>query len=131
MNPKNDFDPDNNKWGAWEFGLRAEKYDVDDITHTGGGTSRIRGSSSCTGGTGTGSAGAGAGAQHASASINGCESRSTTYTGGIKWILNPNAMVKFNYSRTNFGHEWEHFDLDDAKRMKKEDIVMVRTQISF
>ena len=131
IKPKNDFDPDNNKWGAWEFGLRVEKYDVDDITHTGGGTSRIRGSSSCTGGTGSGSTGGGAGAQHASASINGCESRSTTYTGGIKWILNPNAMVKFNYSRTNFGHEWEHFDLDDAKRMKKEDIVMVRTQISF
>jgi phosphate-selective porin OprO/OprP len=136
IKPKNDFDPENNKWGAWEFGLKAEKYDVDDIEHTRVGsaatsTSRIRGSSSCTGGSATGSSTQGAGFQQTTASINGCESKSTTYTAGIKWILNPNAMVKFNYSRTNFGHEWEHFDLDDQKRMKKEDLLVVRTQFTF
>jgi phosphate-selective porin OprO and OprP len=63
--------------------------------------------------------------------INACESKSKTYTAGIKWILNPNARVLLNYSRTNFGREWEHFDLNDQKFMKHEDIVMMRTQFAF
>jgi hypothetical protein len=62
---------------------------------------------------------------------SGCESKSKTYTGGVKWVLNPNAMVKFNYSRTNFGNQWEHFDLQDSKKMKHEDIIMMRTQFTF
>jgi hypothetical protein len=40
-------------------------------------------------------------------------------------------MVKFNYSRTNFGNQWEHFDLQDSKKMKHEDIIMMRTQFTF
>jgi phosphate-selective porin OprO/OprP len=133
IKPANNFDLDKNHWGAWEFGLRAEKFTVDDMSWDGGsnGTTaaRIRGSSSCTGGTG-GSSISGAGFVQASG-INGCKSSSTTYTAGIKWILNPNAMVKLNYSRTNFGYEWEHFDLDDAKRLNKEDLLMVRTLFAF
>ena len=133
IKPINNFDLDKNQWGAWEFGLRAEKFTVDDMSWDGGsnGTtaSRIRGSSSCTGGTG-GSSSSGAGFVQGSG-INGCKSTSTTYTAGIKWILNPNAMVKLNYSKTNFGYEWEHFDLDDAKRLNKEDLLMVRTQFAF
>ena len=133
IKPINNFDLDKNQWGAWEFGLRAEKFTVDDMSWDGGsnGTtaSRIRGSSSCTGGTG-GSSNSGAGFVQGSG-INGCKSTSTTYTAGIKWILNPNAMVKLNYSKTNFGYEWEHFDLDDAKRLNKEDLLMVRTQFAF
>jgi phosphate-selective porin OprO/OprP len=92
-------------------------------------TTRIRGTTSCTQGTG-GSGDNGAGFR-TGADINGCKSSATTYTAGIKWILNPNAMVKLNYSRTNFGYEWEHFDLDDARRMNKEDLLMVRTQYAF
>jgi phosphate-selective porin len=65
------------------------------------------------------------------AAVNGCESKSKTYTAGIKWILNPNARILANYSRTNFGREHEFYDLDDAKLMKHEDIVMVRTQFAF
>jgi hypothetical protein len=86
---------------------------------------RIQGTQSCgTGGT--------AGSSTSSlASLSNCESKSRTYTAGIKWILNPNARILANYSRTNFGREWEHFDLDDSKLMKHEDIVMVRTQFAF
>jgi len=65
------------------------------------------------------------------ASINSCDSKSKTFTAGIKWILNPNARILANYSRTNFGREMEFYDLDDAKLMKHEDIVMVRTQFAF
>ncbi|CAM8409278.1 OprP Phosphate-selective porin [Candidatus Methylopumilus universalis] len=133
IKPINNFDLDNNKWGAWEFGLRAEKFTVDDMKWDANGqsttTTRIRGTTSCTQGTG-GSSDNGAGYRTGS-DINGCRSTATTYTAGIKWILNPNAMVKLNYSRTNFGYEWEHFDLDDAKKMNREDLMMVRTQFAF
>ena len=130
IKPTNNFDLDKNQWGAWEFGLRAEKYTVDEIQHTPGtggategvGSTRIRGATSCE---------SGAGSTTSTALMNGCKASSTTYTAGIKWILNPNAMVKLNYSRTNFGYEWEHFDLDDKQRLNKEDILMMRTQFAF
>ena len=130
IKPKDNFDLDKNTWGAWEFGLRAEKYTVDDFSLTAGsggasegvGATRVRGTTSCTGSSGS--------TQTVSA-INGCKASSTTYTAGIKWILNPNAMVKLNYSRTNFGYEWEHFDLDDSRRLNKEDLLMMRTQFAF
>ncbi len=130
IKPINNFDLDKNHWGAWEFGLRAEKYTVDDIslvagnggTTEGVGATRIRGTTSCTGSSGE---------TQTAASINGCKASTTTYTAGIKWILNPNAMVKLNYSRSNFGYEWEHFDLNDSRRLNKEDLLMVRTQFAF
>ncbi len=134
IKPKDNFDLDKNTWGAWEFGLRAEKFTVDDISWDAGSsgtqTSRVRGTTSCTQLTNTTSSTNGAGSVQGSG-INGCKSSATTYTAGIKWILNPNAMVKLNYSRTNFGYEWEHFDLDDARRLNKEDLLMLRTQMTF
>jgi phosphate-selective porin OprO/OprP len=139
IKPINNFDFEKNQWGAWEFGLRAERYTVDDVSLTPGngnategvGATRIRGSSSCTGLTNTTGSVDGAGSVQAASSINGCKATSTTFTAGIKWILNPNAMVKLNYSRTNFGYTWEHFDLDDKQRLHKEDILMMRTQFAF
>ena len=130
IKPTNNFDLDKNQWGAWEFGLRAEKYTVDDMKHTPGtgtategvGATRVRGATSCE---------SNAGGTQNTALMNGCKASSTTYTAGIKWILNPNAMVKLNYSRTNFGYTWEHFDLDDSRRMNKEDLLMMRTQFTF
>ena len=122
IKPNNDFDPDNGKWGAWELGLKYEEYKVDNmqVNAVALGT-RAQGSLSCASG----------GTANTVALINACESKSKTYTAGIKWILNPNARVLANYSRTSFGNEWEHFDLNDAKLMKHEDIVMVRTQFAF
>jgi phosphate-selective porin OprO/OprP len=125
IKPNNDFDLDNGKWGAWELGLKYEQYKVDDMEHnrvTNG--TRAQGTLNCTS---SGTAGSAGGV----ASANGCESKSRTYTAGIKWILNPNARILANYSRTNFGNDWEHFDLNDAKLLKHEDLIMVRTQYAF
>lgn len=132
IKPINDFDLDKNQFGAWEIGLRAETYRVNDIEATSaaaGGSamtygSRLQGSASCT----TNDPDARA---RTTNSMNGCEAKATTITAGLKWILNPNAMIKLNYSRTNFGHEWEYYDLNDSKRISKEDLLMVRTQIMF
>jgi phosphate-selective porin OprO and OprP len=136
IKPKNNFDLDNNGWGAWEFGLKAEKYTVDDMTATSAAADtvnmtsnqRVQGSASC-----TVDATPSNGGWHASTKgqVNGCKSTASTYTAGVKWILNPNAMVKLNYSRTNFGYDWQYYDLDDAKVIKKEDLIMMRTQITF
>ena len=122
IKPTNDFDLDKGQWGAWELGLKYEEYKVDNMNVNAVALkSRAQGTLSCsTDGSAT-----------TVATINACESKSKTYTAGIKWILNPNARVLLNYSRTNFGREMEHFDLQDAKLMKHEDIVMVRTQFAF
>ena len=124
IKPKNEFDLDKGNLGAWELGLRYEEYNVDNmnVVNTGVGT-RAQGTLSCATG--------GEVKTTAIGGSSGCESKSRTYTAGIKWVLNPNAMVKFNYSRTNFGREWEHFDLQDSKKMKHEDIIMMRTQFTF
>jgi len=127
IKPNNDFDPDNGYWGAWELGLKYEQYKVDNLETSSSVAlgSRAQGTLSCVS---SGTAGSGAASPVAA---TGCDSKSTTYTAGIKWILNPNARVLFNYSRTRFGNEWEHFDLNDAKLMKHEDLVMMRTQFAF
>jgi phosphate-selective porin OprO/OprP len=122
IKPTNDFDSDKGKWGAWELGLKYEEYKVDNMNANSIALgSRAQGTLSCST----------SGSATTIATINACESKSKTYTAGIKWILNPNARILANYSHTSFGNSWEHFDLDDAKLMKNEDIVMVRTQYAF
>ena len=141
IKPLKDFDLDANNWGAWEFGLRAEQYTVDDIAASSVGgdamtfKSRVQGSSTCS--TSADSPGWGA---TTAGTMNGCKSKATTYTAGIKWVLNPNAQIKLNYSRTKFGHEMEYYDIADSatggaaldnKKLTKEDMIMVRTQVTF
>ena len=126
IKPTSNFDLDTNQWGAWEVGFRMEKFDVNDIAATLASTTngtRVQGTATCTTTSAT--------ATSSSSNINGCSSKSTTYTAGVKWILNPNLMVKFNYSRTNFGNEWEYYDLNDSQRLNKENIYMMRTQYAF
>ena len=125
IKPLANFDLDTNQWGAWEVGFRMEKFEVNDMAATiaTNGT-RVQGTATCTGTSASASA-------TTAATINGCSSKSTTYTAGIKWILNPNLMVKLNYSRTNFGNEWEYYDLNDSQRLNKENIYMMRTQYAF
>jgi phosphate-selective porin OprO/OprP len=125
IKPLANFDLDTNQLGAWEVGFRMEKYEVNDMAATiaTNGT-RVQGTATCTGTSATATA-------STAATINGCSSKSTTYTAGVKWILNPNLMVKLNYSRTNFGNEWEYYDLNDSQRLNKENIYMMRTQYAF
>jgi len=125
IKPLANFDLDTNQLGAWEVGFRMEKYEVNDMAATLASTThgtRVQGTATCTGTSATATA---------TSTINGCSSKSTTYTAGVKWILNPNMMVKLNYSRTNFGNEWEYYDLNDSQRLNKENIYMMRTQYAF
>ena len=124
IKPKNDFDLDKNQWGALEFGLRAERFTVDSIDASSNlslGT-RVQGTSNCNG----------SGMKEATteATIDGCKSTATTYTAGLKWILNPNAMIKLNYSTTNFGNDFKYYDVAE-KVLNKENLLMMRTQFTF
>jgi phosphate-selective porin OprO/OprP len=127
IKPINNFDFDKNQWGALEFGLRAERYTVDNMNAgraNGAALSevRVQGTSNCNG--------AGQTEATTEASIDGCKSTATTYTAGLKWILNPNAMIKLNYSRTNFGDDFKYYDVAE-RVLNKENLLMMRTQYTF
>jgi phosphate-selective porin OprO and OprP len=127
IKPKNNFDLDKNQWGALEFGLRAERYTVDSIDAgraNGAALSevRVQGTSNCNG--------SGQTEATTEATIDGCKSTATTYTAGLKWILNPNAMIKLNYSTTNFGNGFKYYDVAE-KVISKENLLMMRTQFTF
>jgi phosphate-selective porin OprO and OprP len=141
IKPKNNFDADGGSgWGALEAGLRMEAYDVTDGNMTNGfsaatsgaandgyGT-RFQGTMNCSGGDGL-----------TQTSVNGCKSGAKTYTAGLKWILNPNVQFKLNYMYTKYDDAWIHYDVNgqgssaasSTAYIKKEDLVMFRTQYAF
>jgi len=130
IKPINNFDFDKNQWGALEFGLRAERYTADNFSANSAAASssdmtlgtRLQGTSNCNG----------SGMKEATteAAIETCKSTATTFTAGLKWILNPNAMIKLNYSRTNFGDDFKYYDLAE-RVLNKENLLMMRTQYTF
>jgi phosphate-selective porin OprO/OprP len=109
--PNNDFDIDKGNWGAIELLARAEGYDVDNIAFTGS-NGRVQGSVN---GSSTGSTEAGA----------------KTYTGGVRWILNPNVVLKANYSYTRFDYSFNPIDITGATAVKDEKLLTFRTQFMF
>jgi phosphate-selective porin OprO/OprP len=131
IKPLKEFDLDN--WsglGAWEMGLRYEAYDVTDGNMSGSGAgTRFQGSMNCNGTSSSTLAG------NSTQNASGCKSGAHTYTAGIKWILNPNVMVKAAYSRTSYDDAWTHFDIGSSgangKMMKHEDILSLRGQFTF
>jgi phosphate-selective porin OprO and OprP len=132
IKPKSSYDLDTGKgWGAWELGLRAEGYDVDSgsITGGGGGT-RFQGNLSCDGANGKSSTATGNSTQGA-ATESGCQSGAKSYTAGLKWILNPNLLFKLNYTYTKFDYKWDHFDVSGTKFLDNEQIISLRGQWMF
>jgi phosphate-selective porin OprO/OprP len=137
IKPTNNFDADGGSgWGALEIGLRMEAYKVTDgdmrnslqANAEGFGT-RFQGSMNCSGGDGV-----------QQATVNGCKSGAKSYTAGLKWILNPNVQFKLNYMHTKFDDAWVHYDVNgtvsgsnvaSTAEIKKEDLVMFRTQYAF
>jgi opacity protein-like surface antigen len=123
--------------GAWELGLRYERYDVSDASIGGSGTthgSRIQGSHNCSGT----SSSAGAIRSTTSGAQSDCSSGAYTMTVGLKWILNPNVMVKAAYSKTRFDDSFYFYDIGASSSsnvigglIKTEDILSVRTQFTF
>ncbi|CAM8384551.1 OprO/OprP family phosphate-selective porin [Candidatus Methylopumilus planktonicus] len=116
--PKNEFDLDKGNLGAIELAFRAEGFDVDDARVSGG---RLQGNLS----------------SYASGKVNeistsGATSGAKTYTAGIRWILNPNLVLKGNYAVTNLDHAYGPLDVVSATAVvDKEKLLMFRTQYMF
>jgi phosphate-selective porin OprO/OprP len=130
--PTNDFDLDNGKWGALEALFRFEAYDVDNVKVTG---SNGVATTSTTDGQNTGG---GRIQGSKSADFGGAEAGAKTYTGGIRWILNPNVVLRANYSYTKFDDAFAPIDVtgatgvkDGAALIKDEKLLMFRTQFMF
>jgi phosphate-selective porin OprO/OprP len=117
--PMNDFDLDKGQWGAVEALFRFEGYDVDSLTITQNGAAsssggRVQGNLSGT------------------ATNGGVESGAKSYTAGIRWILNPNVVLKGNYSHTKFDNAFAPIDVTGATpSIKDEKLLTFRTQFMF
>jgi phosphate-selective porin OprO/OprP len=116
--PINDFDLDKGNWGAVEALFRFEEYQVGNVWMTQAGNAsndagRIQGS--INGGPGSGGT-----------------SSAKTYTGGVRWILNPNVVLKANYGYTKFGDTFAPIDVTGATNaVKDEHLFAIRTQFMF
>ena len=122
--PKNNFDIDNNHWGAVELALRIEGYAVDDAVLSGA-LGRVQGNLS--------NYGTGSSANRAS-TTNGTKSGANTYTAGVRWILNPNLVFKANYAYTNLDYGYSPLDVTASTALntiKGESLLMTRLQYMF
>jgi len=141
IKPLKDFNLDDfSGLGAWEFGLRYEAYDVSNAGISGTAASatlngsRFQGTHSCSSANRS-SADAAAYSASEGSSYTGCKSGAHTWTAGLKWILNPNIMVKAAYSRTTYDDAWAHYDIGssgaNSDLMKHENMFSLRTQYAF
>ena len=116
--PTNEFDIDKGNWGAIEALFRFEGYDVDNVSTSGGRTQG--GLTSYT-------------SSSNASTASGVESGAKTYTGAIRWILNPNVVVKANYSYTKFDNAFAPLDVTGGANglIDSEKLVTFRTQFMF
>lgn len=131
IKPKTPFDIETGKGkGAWEIGIRYDEFEVDDTNIIGSNISRFQGSTS--------NQAAGNLNTNNTLGKNKTEGGAKTYTAGIKWVLNPNMRVLLNYSHTKFDEEFRPIDVQakaannaNVKTVDSEDLLMLRTQLSF
>jgi phosphate-selective porin OprO/OprP len=126
--PKNEFDLDKGNLGAIELAFRAEGFDVDDALISNG---RLQGNLSQYAKTSSGSPVA----TYNENSVNGNSptSGAKTYTAGIRWILNPNMIIKANYAQTNLDNAYAPLDVFGiaSTPVDRERLLSFRTQFMF
>ena len=130
LKPKNEFNMDTGSGlGLWEIGARIDSFDVRNTSATSVVGARFQGtvdtkaanpSDTCTG---TGGTGCGGGAK--------------SYTASIKWVMNPNMLIKANYTYTDFDNAFAPIDIGQTrssstiKAIDHENLLMVRGQYMF
>ena len=120
-------------WGLWELGLRVDEVNMrggsmtsaDDNTRFQGSVTKSTGSiDSC----------------KVAADCKSVSGGATSYTAGIKWVLNPNLLFKANYTYTKYDEAFAPIDIGTAsalrtagnmKLMDHEDLLMIRGQYMF
>jgi phosphate-selective porin OprO/OprP len=103
ISPKHNFSLGKDGYGAIELGLRYSRFDASDFKLSG-----------CTLGSGC----------LASSSVT---NQANAWTGGAKWILNPNTRIFLNYVHTSFDTPI----LINSKSSDKEDAITMRAQYDF
>ncbi len=120
--PTNDFDIDKGNLGALELLFRAEGYDVDSVQLSSTSAGRMQGNLNSYASNKT----------NENSAVSGIESGAKTYTAGIRWILNPNVVIKGNYSYTRLDYNLAPLDVINATALvKDEKLLMFRTQFMF
>jgi len=149
LKPKNDFNMDTGSgMGLWELGIRVDRFDVTDTSNSGSGTTRFQGATDSSTVNSTTSKSkidecsyTGSGVTTVAGSCNG---GATSYTAGVKWVLNPNMLFKVNYTYTDYDNAFYPIDIgskpvrvsgstpaSDLKKIDHEDLLMIRGQYSF
>ena len=134
IKPKSEFNMDTGTgYGAIELGFRMDSFDVANTSSTGSSKSRFQGT--------TDNLTAGK-IDECTSTISGqCNGGAKSYTAGLKWIMNPNMLVKVNYTHTKFDTAFYPVDVGSKvpgvrsttslNPIDSEDLIMVRGQYSF
>jgi phosphate-selective porin OprO/OprP len=146
VKPKNEFNMDSGSGlGLWEIGARVDAFDVTDtnmFNSVGNNSvigSRFQGAANsldakkttCSGTSYT--SGGVTGTQDGA----GCGGGAKSYTASIKWVMNPNMLIKANWTHTKFDNEFSPIDLatsrgvTNTKPINSEDLLMIRGQWMF
>jgi phosphate-selective porin OprO/OprP len=143
VKPKNEFTMDTGSGlGLWEIGVRMDAFDVSNtsttnVTNAGGDVigTRFQGSvdnldskkTTCNN-TST----------NALSDGSGCGGGAKSYTASIKWVMNPNMLIKANWTHTKFDNAFAPIDAGTARvigtntqAIDTEDLLMVRGQWMF
>ncbi len=127
IKPKSNYSfKDGTGTGAWQLGLRLSTYDASDFgaSTTGAVADEEKngaGKQTCVG-------------TNVCSQVGGSP-KGMTYTVGLNWILNPNARIMLNYSRSEF--DTSFYPIDTGTRFSKvkasdhSDVISLRTQFNF
>ena len=139
VKPNNEFDFDTGKGlGLWEIGARIDEVQVRGTEITGTDT-RIQGAVDKRA-SGADSLDTCKNANATATTCNGAKAGATSYTASIKWVLNPNFLIKANYTYTDFDNAFAPIDIGtkggarsttNMKLIDHEDLVMIRGQYMF
>jgi len=143
LKPKSEFNMDTGTGlGLWEVGFRVHSFDVNNTYNTGSAKSRFQGTTN-TWTTGKIDECTYSSSGSSSTLIGGgnCGGGAKSYTAGIKWVMNPNMLVKVNYTHTKFDNAFYAVDVGSKvsgvrsttslNTIDNEDLVMIRGQYSF
>ncbi len=121
LKPNNNFSSGGG-WGAWQVGVRYSEVDASDLT-IGGVESQFE----------SGTFGAGPTSDAAATRLARQNDKIDSYSIGLNWLLNPNARIMFEYTRTNFGGVTQPLDTNAAAGTgsDKEDLFSIRSQLNF
>ena len=113
LKPTNNFSSGGG-WGAWQLGIRYSEVDASDLVVTGDDSVLESG-------------------QAPNSRGGRMNEKIDSYGIGLNWLLNPNARIMFEYTRTNFGGVTQPLDTNAVAGTgsDKEDLLLIRSQLNF